>query len=512
MYDWSSGYVADIGYTFGYYAELNPLRVRLAFLNQGLAFPENGAACELGFGQGLSANVHGAASVTQWFGTDFNPAQAGFAQELATASGASAQLYDESFAEFAARSDLPLFDFIGLHGIWSWVNDENRATIVEFIRTRLKVGGVVYISYNTQPGWAAFTPMRHLLTLHAELQGAPGQGTVARIAGAFDFADKLFATDPAYVRANPQVRERFDKVKTQDRHYLAHEYFNRDWLPMHFATVEQWLAPAKLDFACSAHYIDHLDLLNLNTAQQELLGAIDNATLRQTARDFIMNQQFRRDYWVKGARKLSAVEQAEQQRLQRVMLVVPREDVSLKIKSPMGEADLSAKIYVPLLDLLADYKPRTLGQMEAAMADKGVNFAKLWQAILVLAGQGSVSLAQGDDVVAKVRVHTDRLNAHILAKARSGGDIGFLASPLTGGGVALDQFFQLFLLAISQGKKQPVECAAEVWKVLLLNGRRIIKDGKNLESPEENIEELTRRAVTFQQKQLPVLKALMIAS
>jgi len=81
MTDWTAGYVADIGYTFGYYQELNPLRVKLAFLNAGLVCPEMGTACELGFGQGMSANLHAAASVTQWHGTDFNPAQAGFAQE-----------------------------------------------------------------------------------------------------------------------------------------------------------------------------------------------------------------------------------------------------------------------------------------------------------------------------------------------------------------------------------------------------------------------------------------------
>ena len=31
MSDWTAGYVADIGYTYGYYTELNPLRVKLAF-------------------------------------------------------------------------------------------------------------------------------------------------------------------------------------------------------------------------------------------------------------------------------------------------------------------------------------------------------------------------------------------------------------------------------------------------------------------------------------------------
>lgn len=35
---------------------------------------------------------------------------------------------------------------------------------------------------------------------------------------------------------------------------------------------------------------------------------------RQTVRDFCVNQQFRRDYWVKGARKLSALEHAMKQK------------------------------------------------------------------------------------------------------------------------------------------------------------------------------------------------------
>ena len=141
MTDWTSGYVADIGYTFGYYLELNPLRARLAFLNAGLLPPENGVHCELGYGQGMSANIHAAASASTWHANDFNPSQAGFAQSMAQASGANAYLTDEAFSEFCDREDLPVFDSIGLHGIWSWINDENRAVIVDFIRRKLKVGG-----------------------------------------------------------------------------------------------------------------------------------------------------------------------------------------------------------------------------------------------------------------------------------------------------------------------------------------------------------------------------------
>lgn len=146
MSDWTAGYMADIGYTYGYYTELNPQRVHLAFLNAGLVPPVIGAACELGFGQGMSANLHAAASVVRWTGTDFNPSQASFAQELARVADAGAELFDEAFEEFCRRDDLPEFDYIGLHGIWSWVSDANRTVIVDFIRRKLKVGGVLFIS------------------------------------------------------------------------------------------------------------------------------------------------------------------------------------------------------------------------------------------------------------------------------------------------------------------------------------------------------------------------------
>jgi SAM-dependent methyltransferase len=202
---WTSGYVADIGYTFGYYPELNPLRANLAFLNTGLVCPQIHTACELGYGQGLSTNLHAAASNTQWWGTDFNPSQAGFAQELSAVSGAGANLYDEAFADFADRPDLPEFDYIGIHGIWSWISHDNRQVLVDFVRRKLAVGGVLYISYNTLPGWAAFAPMRHLMTEHSEIIGAEGSGIVSRIDGAIDFAQKLLETNPLFSKANPLV-------------------------------------------------------------------------------------------------------------------------------------------------------------------------------------------------------------------------------------------------------------------------------------------------------------------
>jgi hypothetical protein len=511
MTDWTSGYIADIGYTYGYYQELNPLRVRLAFLNAGLAPPEIGSACELGFGQGMSVNLHAAASMIQWHGTDFNPSQAGFGQELTAVAGSGAKLFDDAFADFASRADLPDFDFIGLHGIWSWISDENRAVIVEFIRRKLKVGGVLYISYNTLPGWAAFAPMRHLMTRHSDIIGSEGHGIVSRINGAIDFSEKLLAVNPAYTRANPQIADRIKKIKEQNRHYLAHEYFNRDWHPMHFATMAEWLGPAKVGYAGSAHYLDHIDAVNLSADQQAFLKDIPDAMFRESVRDFMVNQVFRRDYWVKGARRLSMLEQAEALRIQRVVMVTNRTDFSLKVMGALGEASLSEAIYHPIIDILADHKPKTLGQVEQALKDKGVNFAQLVQAAMVLTGSGNLAAVQDEALIAKAKKHTDKLNAYLINKARSSGDINYLASPVTGGGVVVGRVPQLFLAAMGQGKKQPAELAAQAWQLLAAQGRKLIKEGRTLETDDENLAELAVQAVAFIEKQLPILKALQVA-
>jgi SAM-dependent methyltransferase len=510
MNDWTAGYVADLNYTYGYYAQLNPVCLPLTLLNAGLAVPKINTACELGFGQGLSINLHAAASSVQWIGTDFNPSQATFAQTLATASGSGVRLFDASFAELNARDDLPAFDFIGLHGIWTWIDDANRQVIVDFVRRRLKVGGVLYISYNTLPGWAAFAPMRHLMVAHAEALGATEQWLTNRIEGALAFAEQLLATNPAYSRANPQVAERLQKMKEHHRHYLAHEYFNRDWHPMHFATLAEWLRPAKLRYAGSAHWLDAIDAINLTDEQQALLQQLPDPQFRQSVRDFMVNQQFRRDYWIKGGRELNPLSQIEAIRAQRVILTTHRPDIPLTVTGNLGEGNLAEAVYTPLLDLLGDHKARSLGQLESALSGQGIQFQQLWQAVLILAGAEHLAPVQSDKQIAKAKKTSEQLNAQLLQLAHGSGDVQFLASPVTGGGFPVNRFQQLFLIALRQGQKQPEDWAEAVWQLLESQGHRLVKDGKAIESTDENRAELIRQARDFAAKRLPVLKALQI--
>lgn len=511
MSDWTAGYMADIAYTYGYYAELNPLRAKMALLSAGLECPDFTQACELGFGQGLSLNMHAAAGAVQWCGTDFHPGQAGYAQSLAAASGAPARLYDHSFAEFAARDDLPEFDYIALHGIWSWISDENRNHILDLVRKRLKVGGVVYVSYNTQPGWAAFAPIQHLIKRHNDTLSAPGANVINRIDAAFGFTEQLERAQARYILDNPAVKSRLEALGKHSKQYLAHEYFNRNWHPFYFDEVADQMAAAKLDFACSAKIIDHIDAANLTGEQIALLNGIPDIAFRETVRDFVLNRQFRRDFWVKGARKMNTVELMLARRALRVMLMNPRESVVLKAKGALGEGEMSEAVYGPILDVLASQQVMTVGEIEQKVSSKGINLNQVFQAVQFLYDKDDLALAQDEATIAATKPRVDALNRRLMEQSRSGYDIHFLASPVTGGGIRVNPFQQLFLLAGQDGKTTPADWASYAWEFLSMRGERLVKDGATLETAEANLEELTTMAQVFAGKPMGILKVLQIA-
>lgn len=511
MSDWTDGYITDVEYTYGYYIELNPRRVTLPFLYAGLAPPPIATACELGYGQGITINIHAAAAGVRWYGTDFNPMHAAFARSMAETSRSGAHLFDQSFIEFCSRTDLPDFDFIGLHGIYSWISDENQRVIVDFVRRKLKVGGVLYLSYNAVPGFAASAPLQHLLAQHGATMMGRGHGSLARIDAAIEFTDRFFALNPAILNANPSIAERLRLIKSQNRQYVAHEYLNEHWRPLPFSDVAQQLAPAKLSFACSANYLDHLDVLHLTPEQRRFILEVPDPVFRQLVRDFMLNQQFRRDYWVKGARRLSPPEQAAAIRQQKIMLAATRSEMVFQVTGVLGKRDMATSIYEPILDALGDDRVRTIGEIEQALGGS-MRLPMLFEAIMVLASKADIVPVQDEDIQAQVKAQTDQLNLFFFEQARHSGNLTALASPVTGGGgVNAGRFNQLFLLALRSGPKTADELARFAWDILEAQGQRVAKDNKALETPEENLSELQLQAGEFLEKRLPLLHRLQIA-
>lgn len=509
---WNEGYFTDVGYTYGYYREINPVFQRYCLLLRGLASVESANAfhCELGFGQGVSINIHAAANAGHYVGTDFNPAHAAHASGLAASYSADSRLYDDSFEQLLAREDLPQFDSISLHGIWTWISRDNHKLIAEFARRQLKPAGVLYISYNCFPGWSPSAPLRQLFTLHDRFASAAKTGT-ARVDAALQFSEALLKANPLYAQAVPNLDAKFKTIQGQNRQYVAHEYFNRDWNCMYFTDVVDALAPGKLEFATTALPFDTVDAINLSADAQTFLQGIDHPIMREQARDYFVNQQFRKDLYVRGATRLTASEQRDRMLNTRVVLLQTADSVPSKVTGALGEATLQQEIYAPLLEALSAKAnaPKTLRQLGTAVPS--LNYGALSQAISILVGMGAVAPCQSEAAEKQAQNRCNALNQHLCLQAQFEKRVEFLASPVTGGGVMVSRFEQLFLLSIKQGKKQPAEWAQQVWQLLASQGERLVTEGKILETAEANLAELTRQAEAFAEKSLGVLKALRVA-
>lgn len=512
MSDWTSGYVADVEYTIGYFTELNPVRLPIGLLNAGYAPPVVRNACELGFGQGMAIAMHAAAQPhVNWFGDDFNPDHVLFARWLNDSAGASAELTDESFEQFCNRDDLPMFDVIGLHGIWSWITPRNREIIVDFINRKLNVGGVVYCSYNVMPGWAAMAPVRELLAMHARMTAGKGMGSGEKMEAALNFVTEMFDREPAFLNANPLVKEKFEQLKAMPRGYLSHEYMNSSWYPMYFNDIADIFGEAKLEFACSAAYQEAIEEIQLLPAQRAWLGTIDNEPFRETVRNFMLNTQFRKDYWVKGGMVMPQAERIERIRDVRVVLLNARDAIPEKATTPIGEVTLVPEIYGPLLDHIADYRPHSIRDIEIALHARGVQFGQILQAVMLLSGGGHLGFAQSDAEIAAARPRTRKLNAVLMNRAAQEEGINYLASPVTGGGIAISRVDQMFLRGWMDGHPEPRQWAEPVWQMLEASGQRALKDGKPAETPEENLEVIIEAAQKFAVTLLPLFQGLEIA-
>lgn len=511
MNDWNEGYFTESTYTFGYYGELNPTYQRFRLLLEGfytppLAGDEN--HCELGYGQGVSINIHAAANPGNYFGTDFNPSHAAHAKSLCEASGSGAQLFEESFEEMVNRADLPKFDSISLHGIWSWISPENQRHIVEFARKFLKSGGILYNSYNCYPGWSPAAPLRELFVLHDKYAHKSGK-TFNRVEEALNFTEKVLAQPQGYFGRVPDVQKIFEQTKKLNHDYLAHEYFNRNWACMYFSEVAEIFQAAKLDFVCTAPLVEKREQLMLPQNCLEFLNTLENPIMREQVKDYFLNRQFRKDYLIRGGVKLSAAARLNQI-LATDYILADKNPLPAQIKVGNATVNLNADLVEKVYRYLASAEYCAKNFNEFVRQNAGVPFAGIEDLLIVFVNGGRIIPCQSAEVVEKVSPRCRALNKYICERAKFADEVQHLASPVTGGGIALNRFERIFTAAVFDGKNTADEISEYAWEVFRSQGQSLVIQGKTLQTAAENISQFKTAAVPFVEKRLPLLRALRV--
>ena len=509
--DWTAGYVVDVPYTAGYHRELSPSLQQYVLLQQGITPPHEPDGgfdyFEMGIGRGFSLNVHALTHpLGRFWGNDFNPEHVNFAQSLAAAGGATIRLFEDSFEDLLKR-DLPDFDYISLHGVWSWISHGNRRAVVEFLRRKLKVGGVAMVSYNALPGLASAMPLRHLMSNHERHSRGSGAPLDGRISEALGFAQTLRDGGAHYFRINANVSGLLTSLESQNPQYLAHEYFNRDWAPMYFSEVAACLTEAGLAFAGSVSPFGCLPELALTPEMNSFVKGIESMEFREDVRDFMLNTKFRRDLFVRGARRLSVEEPLRRVGAMRFALIDPPKSRGGTITVGMREIALQKEIYEPLIAVLGGREGGlSVAELQSHDVTGKLPPGVLNQALSVLLGMDCVAIHSGD---AGSLENVKSLNRYLADRAVEGSPVAHLVSASAGTAIRADRFEQLFLREAGRGADAE-QAAIAVSKILKSRGETIELDGWPLVEEADLLSELRDRAGFFYRERLPLFRKLAV--
>jgi SAM-dependent methyltransferase len=333
----ASDYITDVPYIRYFARELAPAWLDLVATVSGLESPsrERGFSwCDLGCGHGLTAAILAAThSNGRFCGVDFNETHTQSARRFA--AECEIENVDFHHTDFSTATELLSggFDYIVCHGVYSWVEKASQNALLQFVDRHLNPGGLFYVSYYAMPGRAADLPVQRLVrALGLTLSGDSAE----RCTSAIEVVQMLIELNVSVLTRSPMAAA-LKKSKSQyERAYLTHEYMSGNWNPLCVTDVRATMRGIGLEPVGSARLMDNFDSFVLGQAARTALSAIADPDARELARDFGINQSFRRDVFVRRGRALSENDRRVRLLAASFALTRPTDIVEYVSKTPAG--------------------------------------------------------------------------------------------------------------------------------------------------------------------------------
>src|SRR6266851_246874 len=332
-----NGYATDIPYLRDFKPMLAPAWLDHVALVAGVEPPvrQDGFAwCDLGCGQGVTAALLAATHPTGAFhGIDAMPVHIDHARRLVAEAAISNVCFHA--IDFAAALDLelPQYDYIVAHGVYTWIDLESQRALRQFIDRRLKPGGLVYLGYNAMPGWARDLPFQRLVR---ELALTFPGDNAARFAAAAEIIRSLAEARIPALAASFTVRELEQRPEDYAPAYLVHEFMPAAWRPLYVTEVRAEMAIIGLTPAGSARLSENIDWMVLDEEARKTLATISELDARELVRDFYLDQRFRCDVISRGNRRLGADERAGRLFSSTFALARPVPAIQYRTTTPAG--------------------------------------------------------------------------------------------------------------------------------------------------------------------------------
>jgi len=192
------------------------------------------------------------------------------------------------------------FDYILVHGIYSWVPAEARQQLLKICSRHLSSNGVAYISYNALPGGHLRRYPRELMLFHTRAMNDPG----VRIREARNILEFILSARPDRTIEKELLRRELVSSRIADS-FMYHDVLSEVNDPIYFLDFLDKAAAQGLQFLAES------DPHNMSTAHfsdqvRAQLDSLPDRRIREQYLDFIYCRSFRQTLLCRTGHNLAA--------------------------------------------------------------------------------------------------------------------------------------------------------------------------------------------------------------
>jgi len=250
-----SDYIVDLKYSSGIKQFQNPVRMDfVSALITGKPMKSTNPYKYLDIGCGVGVTLISLAAANpdaKFYGVDINSEHIEEAMWRSEKYGIHNIEFIKSDLSELHKMDLPEFDFITTHGMYSWIPFKVRQKLLDYVADNLAEDGIFYIHYAALPGRNAIGPVWNLMQEYS----SDIQGSLQRVEKSLGLVQHLLEYDRGYFQSYVVARERAQALFKQDLSYIAHESLNEAWEANYHFQVNRELQKRGMQYVGHSNYM-----------------------------------------------------------------------------------------------------------------------------------------------------------------------------------------------------------------------------------------------------------------
>jgi len=194
------------------------------------------------------------------------------------------------------NEDFGKFDYIIVHGVFSWVPDNVKEKIIKICNENLTEEGIAYISYNTYPGWKEPDKIREMMLYANKYFPEVSQGDKVQRGKAFIsiVAEQMkIYTDVAEKKGD--FIKQIEGILNMQDYYVGHEQLENINDPMYLHEFVDMLRKENLQYISDVGLrLSIASVYNDSTIEKLQQLSQGDPVIKEQCLDYILDTKFRR--------------------------------------------------------------------------------------------------------------------------------------------------------------------------------------------------------------------------